>query len=69
MLLIPIVKSIDSSFLAYCMRFFCPVALLLYAQSTAGNEQLRAAVRLICAGHVARPVWARADDEAHAPLS
>jgi hypothetical protein len=51
------------------MRFFCPVALLLYAQSTAGNEQLRAAVRLICAGHVARPVWARADDEAHAPLS
>ena len=27
--------------------------------------QLRAAVRLICAGHVERPAWARAYDKAH----
>jgi hypothetical protein len=39
----------------------------LMAMLPLDEAQMRAAVRLICAGHVVRPSWARAYDKAHAP--
>jgi hypothetical protein len=39
----------------------------LMAMLPLDEEQLRAAVRLICAGHVERPAWARAHDKDHEP--
>lgn len=39
----------------------------LMAMLPLDEEQLRAAVRLICAGHVERPAWARAYDKDHEP--
>ncbi|MFQ3242880.1 MAG: mono/diheme cytochrome c family protein [Lentimonas sp.] len=39
----------------------------LMAMLPLDEAQMRAAVRLIYAGHVPRPPWARAYDEAHAP--
>lgn len=38
----------------------------LMAMLPLDEAQLRAAVRLICAGHVQRPAWARDYDKAHA---